>query len=172
MEIPVAVMIYKTTNGGTNWITQQSPSSYVLCIRFANANSGYLSTEFQNIFKTTNGGNPIGIQTITTEMPSAFSLSQNYPNPFNPVTKIKFNVAPHLNLPLTGGDVTAQAGAVGVSLVIFDILGRKVAALVNENLKPGEYETEWNASNYASGVYFYQLQAGTYRESKKMLLIK
>ena len=104
---------------------------------------------------------PIGIQSISSEIPGTFKLFQNYPNPFNPTTKIKFSL-PN----------PSKGGALEIKLIVYDLPGRVIATLVNENLKPGEYETEWNASNFASGVYFYQLQAGTFRESKKMLLIK
>ncbi len=59
-----------------------------------------------------------------------------------------------------------------VKLIIYDILGREVANLVNEELNPGTYEVEWDASNYSSGIYFYTLTAGDYKETRKMVLIK
>jgi hypothetical protein len=100
--------------------------------------------------------NPIGIVNINTNIPAGFELSQNYPNPFNPSTIIRFKIKdPGLT-----------------TLKVFDILGREVAALVNEQLKPGAYEVDWNASNYSSGVYFYRLQTDDYAVTKKMLLIK
>ena len=104
------------------------------------------------------------------------------PKSIPPVTKIKFSVAPPLRangapLPLTGGDVTAFAGTVGVKLVIYDALGREVATLVNEQLNAGTYEAEWNASDFASGIYFYQLivnseQLTIFSQTKKLVLIK
>ena len=105
-----------------------------------------------------------GVQKISSEIPNGFSLSQNYPNPFNPVTKIKFDIAKLGN----------------VKLIIYDILGREVTALVNEQLKAGTYETEWDASNYPSGVYFYKLVVSGaeplitsgYTETRKMVLVK
>jgi hypothetical protein len=114
---------------------------------------------------------PIGIQPVSSEIPDHFSLSQNYPNPFNPTTKIKFDVASPLRtkgarLPLSGGE------SEGVKIIIFDILGREIATLVNEQLKSGRYEVQWDASNFPSGVYFYSLSAGNYKETKKMILIK
>ena len=57
-------------------------------------------------------------------------------------------------------------------LSVYDILGRQVSSLVNENLKPGTYEVDWNASNFPSGVYYYKLTAGNFSETKKMILIK
>jgi len=112
-------------------------------------------------FCTIKYSQPIGIQPISSEIPSQFSLSQNYPNPFNPTTKIRFA------LPLS-----PKGEGLGVRLKIYDILGREVETLVNEQLKPGTYEVTWDASDYSSGVYFYSVQAGNYKETKKMILEK
>lgn len=106
----------------------------------------------------------IGIQPISTEVPDYFSLSQNYPNPFNPVTKIRFSI------PILKG-VSAK-GEQGVLLKVYDILGREVATLVNEQLKPGIYEVDWDASVYSGGVYYYKLETESYSETKKMVLVK
>ncbi|MGH2575623.1 MAG: T9SS type A sorting domain-containing protein, partial [Ignavibacteria bacterium] len=94
------------------------------------------------------------------EIPNSFVLHQNYPNPFNPTTKIKFDIPSVGTVPRT------------VRLIIFDILGREVAVLVNEELKPGTYEVEWDGTNFPSSVYFYRLQTGEYSESKTMMLLK
>jgi hypothetical protein len=99
---------------------------------------------------------PIGIQNLNNGVPKSFALHQNYPNPFNPVTKIKFDI------PKTGL----------VVLKIYDILGNQVAILNNGVLQAGYYEAELNASNYASGVYFYRLEAGDFSSVKRMILIK
>jgi hypothetical protein len=98
----------------------------------------------------------IGINQISLEIPSHFSLSQNYPNPFNPATKIRFDIQ--------------KSGF--TMLVVYDILGKEIRTLVNGELKPGTYEADWNASNYPSGVYYYKLVAVNYTETRKMLLIK
>jgi hypothetical protein len=108
---------------------------------------------------------PIGIQPISTEIPTKFELFQNYPNPFNPLTKIKFQIPP-LNLPLSGGDKE------GVSLKIYDVLGKEIAVLVNEDLKPGTYEIDWNAENIPTGVYFYSLITNNFTQTKKMVVLK
>jgi len=97
-------------------------------------------------------GNNSGI----TELPKVFSLAQNYPNPFNPVTSIKYSV-PKQSL---------------VKLVIYDIIGREVATLVNEVKNPGNYAVNFDASMYASGVYFYRMESGDFTDVKKMVLIK
>jgi len=99
---------------------------------------------------------PIGIRPISTQVPDKYDLKQNYPNPFNPKTIIGFQV------PRSGF----------VNLKLFDVQGREATTLVNDDLVPGKYEIEFDASNYASGIYFYKLQAETYSETKKMVLIK
>ena len=91
-----------------------------------------------------------------TASPAAFVLSQNYPNPFNPTTTISFSVPSKSS----------------VSLKVFDILGREVSTIVSGELEAGSYTRQWNASAFASGVYFYRLQAGAFSETKKMFLLK
>ena len=88
--------------------------------------------------------------------PTVFMLFQNYPNPFNPITIIKYD------LPKAGR----------VTLKIYDVLGRKVATLINEEKPAGRYQVEFNGSSFASGVYFYRIQAGNYSSVKKMILLK
>ena len=94
-------------------------------------------------------------------IPEKYSLAQNYPNPFNPTTTIKYN------LPVDEKRKTRD-----VQLLVFDILGREVVKLVNQNQKPGKYEVTWEADNYPSGVYFYKLKSGDFVKTRKMLLIK
>ena len=98
----------------------------------------------------------IGVQNISSVVPRTFSLYQNYPNPFNPATIIKFDIK-------TSGFV---------SLNIYNILGQKVAALVNETLSPGLYKAVFDGTNLPSGVYFYSLNARDFTETRKMILIK
>ena len=90
------------------------------------------------------------------QVPLTYTLSQNYPNPFNPATSIKYEIA-H----------TGQ-----VSLVVFDVLGRKVKTLVNEVESAGKYSVNFNAEYLSSGIYIYQLKAGKFISTKKMLLMK
>lgn len=95
--------------------------------------------------------------TATSEnMPVKFSLSQNYPNPFNPVTVISYQLA-------VNSFVTVK---------LYDLLGREAATLVNEQKPAGSYTVQWNATHFASGVYFYRLQAGNFSDTKKLLLLK
>lgn len=98
----------------------------------------------------------IGVQIINTKVPDKFELYQNYPNPFNPATIIKFSV-----------QKTSD-----VRMSVFNVLGQEVAVLVNETLQPGEYRVVFNASTLASGVYFYKVTAGSFGETRKMVLIK
>ncbi|MCG6914598.1 T9SS type A sorting domain-containing protein, partial [bacterium BMS3Abin03] len=92
----------------------------------------------------------------TSSLPTVYSLSQNYPNPFNPTTTIKFGIP-------KAGDV---------SLAVYDILGRKVAELINGNLTAGYHTVNFNATNLASGVYFYRIEAGDFVSVKKLMLLK
>ena len=89
-------------------------------------------------------------------LPNSFKLFQNYPNPFNPATSIKYTVS------------SIQY----VNLTVYDVLGKEITTLVNEEKFPGSYEVKFNASNLSSDTYFYVLRAGNFSETKKMLLIK
>jgi len=93
---------------------------------------------------------------MENEIPIEFALHQNYPNPFNPSTVIKFQVSSYQF----------------VNLKIYDILGKEVATLVNEEKPAGRYKATFNASNLSSGVYIYKLQAGNFSEIRKMILMK
>ena len=103
------------------------------------------------------------IKTISAEIPADFSLYQNYPNPFNPETIIKFDIPPDSRF--RGNDK--------VVLKVYDILGKEIETLVNDNLPPGTYEAQFNSgSSLPSGTYIYRLSAGNYTESGKMVLVK
>lgn len=115
-------------------------------------------------YVTVSGNTPGSEQNHPDNSSLTFRLYENYPNPFNPVTKIRFSI-PQM------GILDAERRQ-GVQLKIYDILGREIASLINEQLKPGIYEVTFDASNYPSGVYFYKLIADEYSVSKKMILIK
>jgi len=85
-----------------------------------------------------------------------FIIKQNYPNPFNPSTKIKYSI-PHSE---------------NMTLKIYDVLGRQITTLVNEEKPAGNYTIEFDGSSLPSGVYFYQIQAGNFIGTMKMLLVK
>ena len=98
----------------------------------------------------------VGVEEENGIIPNSISLYQNYPNPFNPSTTIKWQ--------------QPEAGI--VTLKIYDVLGREVATLINEELTAGNHETVFDASQLSSGIYFYQLKAGSFVQTKKMILIK
>jgi hypothetical protein len=89
-------------------------------------------------------------------VPKNFEVKQNYPNPFNPTTTIEYSIPKDAN----------------VSLKIFDVLGKEVATLVNDQKSAGTYIINWNASNFSSGLYFYRVTAGDFTDTKKMFLVK
>lgn len=98
----------------------------------------------------------IGVQQIGNEIPKSYSLYQNYPNPFNPETKIKFQV------PENGY----------VKIVIYNSAGKEIAILADQSLMAGMYETNWNAAEFPSGIYFYTLISNRFTETRKMVLVK
>jgi hypothetical protein len=119
---------------------------------------------------------PVGISEKPDKVPESFQLFQNYPNPFNPITKIKYSI-PNVILSEAKNlkDFSLQATRNDNSLVllkVYDVLGSEAATLVNEYKPAGTYEVEFNAVNFPSGVYFYQLQVADFIETKKMLLMK
>jgi photosystem II stability/assembly factor-like uncharacterized protein len=149
--------ILKTTNKGVNWITQNTGTTIDFYdMQFVNQNVGFAVGEGGSIYRTSNGGEPIGINNASTLIPGEYSLSQNYPNPFNPSTKFKFSLP-------AGGKV---------EISIFDSKGSITEVLFNNELPAGEYEADWNAGGYASGVYYYRIRTGSFTETKKMILLK
>ncbi|HET54664.1 MAG TPA: T9SS type A sorting domain-containing protein, partial [Ignavibacteria bacterium] len=120
----------------------------------------YVHEEYERNFSTL-----VSVEDKQEELPAQFYLSQNYPNPFNPTTKIKFSI-PSPTSPLSKGGM--QGGLTNVSLIVYDILGRKVTTLVDEPKAPGTYEITFDASRLASGVYLYRLTSGSFSQTKKM----
>jgi hypothetical protein len=98
----------------------------------------------------------IAIENIGTIIPDKFTLSQNYPNPFNPTTKIRF----------------ALPNSSFTNLIVYDMLGREIETLVNQQLNAGTYEVDFSADKFSSGVYIYRLKAGDFVSDKKMIFIK
>jgi photosystem II stability/assembly factor-like uncharacterized protein len=185
--------VYKTTNNGLNWtLTPLTQNVLALAINGTNIlgiarnNGFYVSQNNGTSWTQRNeglgnlGGNVmgifnsyifigtdasvyrrplsqvIGIKTISEQVPSSYSLQQNYPNPFNPSSIIRFKIK----------------DSRFVTLIVYDILGKEVATLVNEKLTPGTYEANFNGSNLTSGVYFYRLTTDNFSETKRMILMK
>ena len=148
--------IYLTTNNGINWLAFNQGFNYI-----PNAGPLFIKDEYlfvgdgQSVWRR-----PLseitGIQNISTEIPSSYSLSQNYPNPFNPNTVIGFQLS-----------VVSD-----VSIKIYDVQGREVQTLVNERMNAGTYEVSVDGMGLNSGVYFYQMRVSDFKETRRMLLIK
>jgi hypothetical protein len=157
--------VFLSSNNGLNWVNKNQGFNYnpptLNALLIAN---NYIfagdvgATWRRELWEIT------GMQNTNTEIPSKYSLSQNYPNPFNPVTKIKFDIKKEFR--------SQSAWAEEVKLSIYDILGRKIKDLVNENLQPGSYEVTFDGSNLPSGVYFYQLRVGDFVQTRKLVLLK
>lgn len=98
----------------------------------------------------------VGIEPENNSIPSVYSLNQNYPNPFNPVTNIKFSIP----------------AASFVKLVVYDVAGREVARLVDQQMNAGSYTVNFNASQLSSGVYFYRIDTDNFSDVRKMMLVK
>ena len=148
--------ILHTSDGGIIWQTQNVTTKAALnSIFFINEYEGWAVGDSGLILHTTTGGG-VSVEEETNGIPNKYNLTQNYPNPFNPSTKIKYSIPQISN----------------VTIKVFDILGNEIETLVNEEKHTGVYEITWYAEEIPSGVYFYQLKAGDFVESKKMVLLK
>jgi photosystem II stability/assembly factor-like uncharacterized protein len=156
--------IFETFNDGTNWLQQNTGMANVSVADLDLRADGYLfaATHGRGMYKSTT---TTDVQEIPGEVPSSFVLNQNYPNPFNPSTKISFTIPSRSH----------------VQLKVYDVAGREVAVLVDEELSAGTYSSPFIASGLASGVYFYAISVEdkrseasqrSFSETKKMMLIK
>lgn len=163
-NVPTA--FFKSFNG-SSWSNRIIFSNNAIDTVYAKPRAGYIlgsADDGAGVWSSYNGYNGFFSKHMLTttgissnnEIPSGFSLSQNYPNPFNPVTNIKFSI------PVNGL----------VTLKIYDISGKEVAALVNQNMNAGSYTFDFDASNLSSGAYFYRLSANGFTDVKKMMLVK
>ncbi len=149
--------VAKTTDGGATWIDQTPDNEHIgfKSLDMVNDSLGFLVGDDGKFYKTDNGG-ITDVQQDYTIINNQFSLSQNYPNPFNPTTTIKFYI-PSDNQ---------------VSLKVYNVLGKEVATLINNYKTAGFYTADFNASKLSSGIYIYQIKAGSFTATKKMTLIK
>lgn len=152
--------IFYSEDSGSNWTAKNDgiPTSngYYPNFNFLYVNPEdvvYAGTYSDGLF--IGGDNATAIDPIKN-IPAQFSLEQNYPNPFNPTTNFGFWISDF----------------VFVSLKVYDIMGREVAVLVNEKKQPGDYQVKWDASGFASGIYFYQLEAGNFKQTRRMILMR
>jgi len=162
LRVKFVTVTKDSANGATFITTLTSYKWFVAGRKFPVFEVNYTSTTFGGIplgnSKDVIYGNAVlpGIHNISSETPENYMLSQNYPNPFNPTTNLEFGIS--------------KLGF--VSLKIYDMLGKEIATLVNDNLNPGTYKYNFDGSKLTSGVYFYKLKVGDYTEVKKMTLVK
>jgi hypothetical protein len=173
----VDVYLSRSVDGGVNWIdvkiTQnkfkpQSPLGSIgnmgdnIGITSGNGNlypvwmSNYGTGQIFKTWYSIINYSTIGIKKINEKIPVSFILKQNYPNPFNPSTKINFSVPRSLYF----------------KLIVYDVTGKEVKTIVDQQMSPGNYETEFDGTSMASGLYFYKLIADKFTETKRMILIK
>ncbi|MEI7485079.1 MAG: T9SS type A sorting domain-containing protein [Ignavibacteriota bacterium] len=150
-------VIYLSTDYGVSWLNINFGFNTLPDVISFTFNSNYIfaGTALNSVWRRPLS-EIIGIQNISTTIPSSYSLGQNYPNPFNPMTNVKFSI-------VNAGDV---------KIVVYDVQGREVQTLVNERLNAGMYEVRFDGSMLTSGVYFYRLTTAGFAETKRMLLIK
>ncbi len=157
--------ILRTTDGGTTWTSQSSgPTERLNAVSFIDSDNGTVVGQYGTILRTTNGGVSFVKEEEIEEIPTDYTLSQNYPNPFNPSTSIQY----------------AVSSRQFVSLKVYDLLGREIATIVNEEKPAGNYEVSFDAANLTSGIYLYKIQSGdpssgsgqSYTDVKKMILLR
>jgi hypothetical protein len=164
----VASGIYRTSDNGANWSPINTglpdPSSVnAIAVIGTNMYASYLGVWKRPLSQVTD------VREIASGLPQEFSLEQNYPNPFNPSTHIRFSVR---GSGFENGSGFTVQGSRLVTLKVYDVLGREVATLMNENLQPGSYEVTFDATGLASGVYLYRLTASGFTGAKRMVLMR
>ena len=164
--------VYRSTDHGNQWVQVSDglpligSTSAVFAISF-NGPNALLGTYSTGVWWRP-ASEILSSVTDQHTAPASYELEQNYPNPFNPTTTIRFSLPSQSPVKAEG---RAGEGSF-VSLKVYDMLGREVATLVNEDLKPGRYERTFDGSGLASGVYYYRIQAGSFVASRKVLLLK
>lgn len=148
--------VFISADNGDNWSNLNSglTDTCIYTLMINNSDYLYAGSASGNIYKSRQSVS--GFSESTSELPQSFYLGQNYPNPFNPSTTICFSVPQRVH----------------VQLKVFDVIGSEISTLVNEELEAGNYNINFIANSLSSGVYIYQMRAGTYSESKKMMLVR
>jgi hypothetical protein len=146
--------IYRSSDNGTSWWPDLTAFN-VQAIAVTKAGL-FAGPEGKGVWKRNFLEYQVEVERLSTGSSSNCILRQNYPNPFNPSTAIEFSI-PHSGF---------------VSLKVFDVLGKAVGSLVAEELQPGNYRIRWDASGFPAGLYFYRLEAGSFSETRKLMLIR
>jgi hypothetical protein len=156
--------VYLSQNNGTSWSERNEgfPTVLPYVSSLLVLNNYIFAGTTSHIIYRRSLQNIIGIKKISAGIPSEFSLGQNYPNPFNSVTSIKFKVTSE------GG----RSQKTEVRLKVYDLNGREIRTLVNEELNPGTYEVRLDAGDIPSGIYFYRMQTEKFTETRKLILLK
>ncbi|MFI5211240.1 MAG: T9SS type A sorting domain-containing protein [Ignavibacteria bacterium] len=148
--------VYITSNSGTNWTLEYQIPDSSLRNHMSKSRNGNLLWDVRSFGKVGKRNTPLSVSQISSQVPLVCNLEQNYPNPFNPETKIRFDVI--------------AAGLVKLS--VYDINGKLISVLTEEDLESGKYEVTFYSDNLATGVYFYKLQSGNFSSFKKMIIVK
>jgi photosystem II stability/assembly factor-like uncharacterized protein len=146
--------VYRTTDEGNTWTKDPFPGSNQLIHSLSSRGGDLFAADSSGVYRCTRATTSVGIADAL--VPESARLEQNYPNPFNTTTVIRCQVP-----------VASM-----VRLVVYDVLGREVAVLMNEKREPGRYEVHWDATGLSSGVYICRMNAGSYMESRKMLMLR
>jgi hypothetical protein len=156
-------ILYRTVNGGTNWLFQIPDTSIDIgyeFVRFTDGKHGWIYDTYPSGIHTNTSGDPVfytSIKQVISSIPENYKLYQNYPNPFNPSTTIKFQIEKLAD----------------VKLNVYDITGKLISTIVENKNRAGVYEINFNGSKYSSGIYFYSLFIDNkIIDTKRMILIK
>jgi hypothetical protein len=150
-------LVYQSTNNGDTWLGVYEGSTDTSLFRIAVSEPYMYATSFYgSLWRRSLSEFVTSVESAAHIIPAVFELQQNYPNPFNPTTTIKYD------LPID----------CHVRIEVFDILGREVVCLVDDIIPAGYHETIFNSNNLASGLYLYRIEAGSFIQVRKMLLLK
>jgi hypothetical protein len=148
--------VFISTNNGTSWTQVDSGLTDTYVNALAVSGTNILAGTGRGVWRRPLSEMITSVERFSTDLPTDFSLEQNYPNPFNPATNIMYTVP----------------GREYVNLTVYNILGEKIATLVDEEKAPGKYTVTFDGSRLPSGVYFYRLHAGRFNETRQMVLVK
>lgn len=149
--------VFLSTNFGTSWTQVNSGlnNKYVYSIA-VNQTNLFAGLFYGGVWRKPLSEMITDVKGVQNNWPTSFSLQQNYPNPFNPSTMIDYSI-PKTSL---------------VTIKLYDILGKEILTVVNEEKSAGNYSVQFNGGNLSSGIYFYRMQSGNFVETKKLLLLK